>query len=224
MRIPIFAKSILAFLAIAAILVAPASAIDGELNLPSTILLIEVSNGTQSYFNTTLSQVPPGYDVTNGSYLGWCVDSRTNMARSPATHEVRLFSSTTPPVELADKRWDMVNYILNHKQGDTTDIQQAIWYFINFVGNYTPTRPMAWAIVDETLQNGEGYIPVAGQAVAVICYPLIYSHQPAVQVSIIEVESNIVVPEFASALVLAPIILTMTIAVLVYAKKRKILS
>ena len=221
MRISRFAKSILIFVAISVILVAPASAIDGALNLPSTIVDIEVSDGTQSYFDTLLSEVPSGYDVTNATYLGWCVDSRTTMSRSPATHEVRLFSSIDPPAELADQKWDMVNYILNHKRGVIADVQQAIWYFIIFDGNYTPTRSVAWEIVNETLQNGEGYIPVEGQTVAVICYPLIYSHQTDVQVSIIEVESSIVIPEFPSALVLTPIMLTISLAVLVSTRKRK---
>jgi len=221
MRISRFAKSILIFVAISVILVAPASAIDGALNLPSTIVDIEVSDGTQSYFDTLLSEVPSGYDVTNATYLGWCVDSRATMSRSPATHEVRLFSSIDPPAELADQKWDMVNYILNHKRGVIADVQQAIWYFIIFDGNYTPTRSVAWEIVNETLQNGEGYIPVEGQTVAVICYPLIYSHQTDVQVSIIEVESSIVIPEFPSALVLTPIMLTISLAVLVSTKKRR---
>ena len=221
MRISRFAKSILIFVAISVILVAPASAIDGALNLPSTIVDIEVSDGTQSYFDTLLSEVPSGYDVTNATYLGWCVDSRATMSRSPATHEVRLFSSIDPPAELADQKWDMVNYILNHKRGVIADVQQAIWYFIIFDGNYTPTRSVAWEIVNETLQNGEGYIPVEGQTVAVICYPLIYSHQTDVQVSIIEVESSIVIPEFPSALVLTPIMLTISLAVLVSTRKRK---
>jgi hypothetical protein len=221
MRISRFAKSVLIFVAISVILAVPASAIDGALNLPSTIVDIEVSDGTQSYFDTLLSEVPSGYDVTNATYLGWCVDSRTTMSRSPATHEVRLFSSIDPPAELADQKWDMVNYILNHKRGVMSDVQQAIWYFIIFDGNYTPTRSVAWEIVNETLQNGEGYIPVEGQTVAVICYPLIYSHQTDVQVSIIEVESSIVIPEFPSALVLTPIMLTISLAVLVSTRKRK---
>ncbi len=215
-----FAESVLVLMVILAILAIPAYAIEGELNLPSDIIIMQVTNGTQSYFDTTLTGIPDGYDVPNGTYLGWCVDSRTNMTRSPATHEVRLFSSTNPPVELADQRWDMANYILNHKRGAIADVQQALWYFITFVGNYTPTRSVAWEIVNDTLQNGEGYIPVVGESMAVICYPLIYSHEPDVQVSIIEVESHNVVPEFPSALMLTPVMVT-TIAVVAYARKRK---
>jgi len=195
-------------------------AADG-LNLPSDSVYIEVSNGTQSYFSTNLIGVPSGYDVTNGTYLGWCVDSRTTMSRSPDTHEVRLFSTLNPPEELASEQWDMVNYILNHKQGSMLDIQQAMWYFVSIAGNYTPTRTMAWTIVNDTLENGNGFVPNEGQTIAVICYPLIFSHQPDVQVSIIETMN--VVPEFQPAIILSAFALV-TIAAATLARNRKKLA
>lgn len=220
MRISRLAKSILIFVTISVLLTTLASAIDCELSLPSTIVNIQVSDGTKSYFNTTLSGIPYGYNVTNSTYLGWSVDSGTSMPRSPATHEVRLFSSLDPPEELANEKWNMVNYILNHKRGGIADVQQAIWYFVSIRGNYTPTRSVAWEIVNETLQNGEDYIPVQGQTVAVICYPLIFSHQPDVQVSIIEVGGNSLV-EFPFALLIIPIML-IPLAIWVYRKRRKV--
>jgi hypothetical protein len=180
------------------ILVNHTAATDGGLNLPSTPVIIEVSSGTASFFNTTLSDVPLGYDVTNGTYLGWCIDTSTNMALSPATHEVTLYSSLNPPATLTTEKWDMVNYILNHKQGVVQDIQQAIWYFADIGGNYTPTSPVAWSIVNDALANGAGFVPSAGQITAVICFPetmLPGSH--SVQISIIEVVTP-VIPEFPS--------------------------
>ena len=48
-----------------------------------------------------------------GTYLGWCVDRSANMG--PETHEVTLYSSINPPGTLTTEKWDMVNYILNHK-------------------------------------------------------------------------------------------------------------
>ncbi len=183
-----FAETVLVFITILMILVASASASDGGLNLPSGIVNIEVIDGAQSYFDTTLSEVPGGYDVANATYPGWCVDFRTDMARSPAIHAVFLYSSTSPPGELANENWGAVNYILNHKQGGVEDIQQAIWYFIPVEGNYTPSRPTAWAIINDTLENGVGFIPGPGQTIAVICYPIIlFPGQAEVQISIIEV-------------------------------------
>lgn len=165
-----------------------AVATDGGLSLPSTPIRIEVTNGTESYFLTRLSYIPSGCDVVNGTYLGWCVDVRTEMARSPATHEVRLYSSGSPPAELGNERWDMVNYILNHKEGTSQDVQQAIWYFVHIGGSYSLTRAVALAIVNDTLLYGNGFAPTEGEAAAVICYPtILFPAQSDVQISIIEV-------------------------------------
>jgi len=223
MRISKFATSILIFMAVSVIFAAPASAIDVALDLPSTIVRIEVSDGTESYFDTKLTKVPSGYDVTNVTYHGWCVDRRTEMIRSPATHMVLLLSSLNPKGEFANKAWDLVNYILNHKQGSVQDIQQAIWYVIED-GNYIPTSPTAWTIINDTIENGNGFVPAQGGIVAVICYPtFMFPNQGTVQISIIEVETTPVVPEFPSAFVLNPIMLTILLAILVYTKRRKIL-
>jgi len=188
------------------------NALDDDLNLPSTIVRIEVFNGTESYFLTKLLDVPEGYDVTNGTYLGWCIDTRAEMTRSPATHPVKLYSSLNPPGDLANKSWDMVNYILNHKRGNATDIQQAIWYFINLDTAYTPTSEVAWEIINDALANGEGYVPSYGEKIAVICYPQ-YVLPSEVQVSIIEV-TNTVIPEFPSSQIML-IILSATLLITV---------
>jgi hypothetical protein len=206
-------------MALSSILVSHVAATDGGLKLPSTLVWIEVSNGTESYFNTKLSNVPSGYDVTNGTYLGWCVDVRTEMARSPATHAVKLYSSSNPPGELASEKWDMLNYILNHKQGIAQDIQQAIWYFIHMDDNYTPTSTVAWAIVNDTLANGNGFVPGNGQMIAVVCYPIIlFPNQPNVQISIVEV-ANIVIPEFPSIIILPLLMFATLLAAIIHKKK-----
>jgi hypothetical protein len=194
-------------MALSSIMVYRAVATNGALSLPptNTPVTIEVRNGTVSYFDTTLSNVPAGYDVANAVYRGWCVDITAEMARSPATHEVTLYSSINPPGEFATERWDMINYVLNHKQGTAQDIQQAIWYFANMDGNFTPSSNTAWAIVNDTLANGNGFPPAYGPMIAVICFPVVLLPQPtSVQISIIEVpntlvlaEHDVVVTEFA---------------------------
>jgi hypothetical protein len=205
------------------ILVAPVFALVGELNLPSAFVRMEVSDGIESYFNTMLGEVPSEYDVTNATYLGWCVDARTEMIRSPAIHTVSLYSSMSPPGELANEGWDMINYILNHKQGDVQDIQQAIWYFMHIGGaQYIPSRTAAWTIVNDTLENGSGFAPSPGQVVAVICYPtILFPNQPDVQISIIEVRIGGAVSEFSSAFALLPTMVIVLLVALIYAKKLK---
>jgi hypothetical protein len=199
-------------------------ATDG-INVPpsNAIITIEVADGTSSYFLTTLTDVPSGYDVNNTAYPGWCIDVNAQMSRSPATHQVVLYSSLNPPDgTLKDQRWDFVNYILNHKQGTAGDIQAAIWNFIHF-DNATETPPpsnqtVAWAIINDTLANGTGYIPAPGQTVAVICNPVIFLPLNPVQISVIEVTVPIAVPEYPT---IAITILTLTaISIgLIYAKK-----
>jgi len=205
--------------ALSSILVNHVVATTDMLNLPSTIVRIEVSDGTESCFSTKLSEVPSGYDVTNGTYLGWCVDVTAIMARSPATHAVKLYSSSNPPGELASEKWDMVNYILNHKQGAAEDIQQAIWYFIRMDSSYSPTSTVAWTIVNDTLANGNGFVPGHGQTIAVICYPMVLLPEPTdVQISIIEV-TNTVIPEFPPFLILPLFVAATLLAVIVYKRK-----
>ncbi len=200
-----------------------AVATEGELSLPLTPVSIEVSDGTGSHFIVELSNVPSGYDVVNGTYLGWCVDVRAEMARSPATHAVMLYSSGNPPGELVNEKWDLVNYILNHKQGSAEDIQQAIWYFVHMDGNYTPTSAVAWTIIDDALANGDGFVPEFGQVIAVISYPVVmFPGQEDVQISVIEV-TNIVIPEFPSIIIL-PVLMVLTLLVVAVYRKYGVLA
>jgi hypothetical protein len=143
------------------------------LNLPSVPVTIKLVNGTTSYYVATLSNVPVGYDVANGVYPNWCVDRRYITIRD-ASIEVLLYSSLGSPANL-EPHWDMVNYILNHKQGSMMDIQDAIWYFVKMgsMGWWPGSAPSATslAIVNDALANGMGYMPSQDELLAVICYP-----------------------------------------------------
>ena len=97
---------------------------------------MNVVDGIDSYFLTTLSGIPVGEDISDGTYPGWCVDTSTPIPRDTDLN-VTLYSSLEPPEFLEEEAWDMVNYILNHKQGGRIDIQAAIWYFIKLDPLYT---------------------------------------------------------------------------------------
>ncbi|UCH32048.1 MAG: hypothetical protein JSV05_01240 [Candidatus Bathyarchaeota archaeon] len=175
---------LLGILAVTLVFGAPAKADSSMINLPPDLVTMMVYDGTFSYFDTHLSNVPGGYDVTNGSYLGWCVDRRYTIPRGPTTHEVMLYSSLDPdslPEDIKFEEWDMINYILNHKQGSMMDIQEAIWYFINMVNGYGVSTPEAQAMVDDALANGAGFMPNPCEIVAIICYP-----EGETQITIIE--------------------------------------
>jgi len=148
--------------------------------LPTQLVQLTVVDGTISYFTSTLSGVPAGFDVENGVYLGWCVDRSVTMVRG-VSHDVKLYSSISPPV-LSSINWIAVNYILNHKQGTMMDIQNAIWHFTD---NYTPSggfTAAAQAMIDAADANPT-YDPATGTVLAVICLP---QDHPDAQNSIIE--------------------------------------
>ncbi len=174
-RIATLAVSVLV---ISLLLVGTVEATDCWLNLPPDPVTMTIYDGTISYFDTILSDVPPGYDVTNGTYLGWCIDIRYDIPRDTEL-SVMLYPSCDPPAGLVGERFDMINYILNHKQGEMMDIQQAIWYFLKYPDGtaeaawrdgYTPTSA-AQAMVDDATANGADFVPGPCEVVAVICYP-----------------------------------------------------
>jgi hypothetical protein len=152
--------------------------------LPSNTVQLSVVDGTDSYFISTLSGVPGGFDVYNGEYAGWCVDMR--WGRLAGDYDVLLYSSLAPPVSLQSQRWDIVNYILNHKQGLMMDVQRAIWYFVKMdgVGWWSGASPSAasLAMVANALANGNNYVPGPNDVLAIICYPT----KQYTQISIIE--------------------------------------
>jgi hypothetical protein len=149
-------------------------------NLPLTTVQLTAVDGTTSYFISTLSGVPAGFDVHNGAYPGWCVDRSVTMVRN-VSHDVKLYSSISPPV-LTSINWIAVNYILNHKQGTMMDVQNAIWHFTD---NYTPPggfSAAAQAMIDAADAN-PSYDPTTGAILAIICLP---QDHPDAQNSIIE--------------------------------------
>lgn len=204
-------------IAVCSVLAVHADSTSDGLNLPTGWVYITVNNGTESYFLTTLSGVPSGYDVANETYFGWCVDLRLDMTRNQ-TFQTLLYSSLNPPQNLSSQaQWNMTNYILNHKQGNFTDIQEAIWYFT--VANYTGSRStLANAMIQDAIANGTTFNPAPGQTAAIICYPLVIQQQ-WVQTSIIEYTLPIIA-EFPSIALPLLIVLGAFSATTVYRKTR----
>ena len=172
-------------------LIAPTSVeAAASLSLPTSVTAV-VQNGSESHFVTELSNVPSSYSITNGTYLGWCIDASIIMTRNE-TFEAVLYSSLNPPSgNYSTARWDMVNYILNHKQGNADDTQQAIWYFINNTTNFNQTLTAnANATINDALANGTGFQPAQGQIVAAIVFPqVILPGSGPFQDSIIEIQT-----------------------------------
>jgi hypothetical protein len=154
----------------------------GLLNLPPTPVAVTYSpwlGGTSSTLDITLSGVPSGYDVSDGTYVGWCLEN--DYLEDPPNGELyRLVDSTDDPAhfpspcENYDKiPWDLVNYLLNHKAVSATawDVQIALQTVAGTdAGAYAPLPPLAQAMVDDANSNGHGFLPGPGNVVAVaIC-------------------------------------------------------
>jgi len=139
-----------------------------NIHLPPGQVTMKVFTSTQSYFRTLLSNVPSGYEVSNGNYTGWCTDS-THYIYLNTSYQVTLYSSynTSLPSHLYHQNWSKVNYILNHKVGnDWHQVQNAILYILNF-GNQGLNAD-GWAMVNASISNGGSYIPGGGNIIAVI--------------------------------------------------------
>ena len=148
--------------------------------LPPGYVTMTVFDGTISYFDVTLSDVPSGYDVTNGNYLGWCVQLGLEMPTGQP-HLIKMYSTydDSMPIYCYNTNWPKVNYILNNKQGNEEDVQHAIWYFINGMNT---NRPFALSMIADAEANGGSFYPTPGQKIAIIC-----AGCPSIQRIIIEI-------------------------------------
>ncbi len=134
---------------------------------------VAADGAPDSYIKGTISNLPAGYLVTNGMYLAWCVDYFAEIFHG-ANYQPLMYLSTGPlPPQLQNPNWSFLNYILNHKQGNAVDVQNAIWFFIGGPApandpTFFPPSINATNMVSDALLNGAGFIPLAGQITAVI--------------------------------------------------------
>jgi hypothetical protein len=150
----------------------------GLLNLP--LIPVAVTHGpwlggAVSTLDITLGSVPPGFDVSDGTYVGWCLED--NFLDDPPDGELyRLVDSTDDPVNFPSPcenydqiPWDRVNYLLNHKNGTSWDVQLALWVVAGTAHPVYP-RPMTQAALDmvaDAQTNGDGFLAGPGDVVAV---------------------------------------------------------
>lgn len=139
-----------------------------DVRLPTGFVTMRATNGINSYFDMSLSDIPSGFDIINGTYSGWCIQTSTTMARN-VNHTVLLYSSYDPdmPSNFSNQNWNKVNYVINHKQGGLQSIQSVIWYYICNTPYPTNDTDAEMMIADAD-QNGSDFIPISGQKIAII--------------------------------------------------------
>lgn len=158
----------------------------------NTFCEIIVDNFPFSYLKATIFNAPSGFSVTNGNYFAWCVDADTSIEPGPTYKPIAYFSTDPLPPSLPQTNWNYINYIINHKQGNSTDIQFAIWHYVggpipaHELEFYPPTATFS-NIVADALANGGSFVPGPGQVVAVIL-----DLGPNIQMNIIEVVCTVI--------------------------------
>ena len=143
-----------------------------------------------------------GAGLGEGVYEGWCVDNDLTIGTN-TTYPARLYSSYEDLTDLVDfiliGDFDKINYIVNnYATGDMIqplnedcsladgrdmealtygDIQLAIWHFVN--GDYNggsigaKSWERVWAIICDTNDNGEGFVPGCDEKIVFIVVPYI---------------------------------------------------
>ena len=143
------------------------TASEPTVRLPTQLVTMRAVCDTESYFEMTLSDIPAGFDITNGTYQGWCVQKDIQMTQG-VSHTVLLFSSydSQMPESFRCENWDKINYVLNHKQGGRQSIQDAIWYYTDL--SQFPSDPDAQAMIADADAHGKGFIPHQGHLMALL--------------------------------------------------------
>ena len=170
--------ALLGFLMVSGIAIAAVGAVWMPI-LPSGTVTLEITNKTPWTFPwmVALSGVGSGFNVSDGTYTGWCVDTEYGIDRTQ-TYLVNLYSSYSPPAGFEGVDWNRINYVLNNKDAGTADdIQAVLWYIVSgdwltdAAWGYTHTAE-ADAILADAQANGAAYEPGANDILAVICLPV----------------------------------------------------
>jgi hypothetical protein len=176
---------IVAVLMLSGVLMTTVSAQVWSPSLPMNSVTLEITNPyttplcPSSYpFIIELSNVGVGFDITDGTYTGWCVDIENGITRG-LEYDVMLYSSYDGTAPIPNEDWNRINYILNNKQGSGCDVQAAIWYFINggaywwIAGDpFDPSvDPEVQSMVSDAIAYGGTYEPGVGDTLAIVCVP-----------------------------------------------------
>jgi hypothetical protein len=141
-----------------------------NVRLPSARVYMQADYGTTYWFDITLTGIPLGQDISNGSYHGWCVQK--DMKMSDATHSVYLKSSydfenlSVGFQSIGQENWNKINYIINHRNGvSRNNTQIAIWNITDNVdlSGYNDSK----ALVNAAEMYGTDYVPAIGEKLAV---------------------------------------------------------
>jgi hypothetical protein len=138
--------------------------------LPTSPVTFQITSATRPA-GITLSNIPLGYDISNGVYVGYCAELEVPISLSQ--YSCILVSSLDQP---SPSLWNQINYILNHKEGTGIDVQVAIWLTMGSTASQILAHHPDWTISAAALSMynnaktfGVCFKPESGQIVAIIC-------------------------------------------------------
>jgi hypothetical protein len=155
------------------------------LNLPSSTVTLAITGmaSDTAMLYVSLENVPPGYAVSDGQYLGWGVNADKPLIY-PRYYDSRLYSSydTELPASAQSVNWKKINYLVNsYRKGELSgacysfpvrddEVQTLIWRYLGYAKKWgaasTQCVDTLQSIVDA---GGADYMPDSGDSVGVIC-------------------------------------------------------
>jgi hypothetical protein len=138
------------------------------------------SKGT--FIDVTLSSIPSGFDIQNGSYGAYCA-ALFAYIQFNATYPVNIYSSLYPNLipsafQVQANVMDKINWLGNNLYrypGYTAqDLQNAIWRLVHPLFNIS-AYPKAVQMVSDANAFGDGYLPPVGGNAAVLFIRTNYS-------------------------------------------------
>ena len=175
------------------------------MNLPSTATY-QIVSGTPGtlggYVDASLTNIPTGYDIHNGTYASNCADHQVTINNTPYNMNVysSLYQSILPTFAQGTK-WNKLNWLYNHLNYFSGyhwyDLQGAIWLLDNpswngvalaGVPNLTSTMTLMKTDMDA---YGSTYVPAPGGWAAIIFIPVgtpPNATQPTIQTMIVKID------------------------------------
>ncbi len=168
-----------------------------ETGQTATVNYSDWLEGTQSTLDISLSNIPVDAELSNGIYVGWCIQPGITGLLHSETATLYSSLNITLPSGLLGLPWNEINYVLNHKirgagKSDLEfhkDVQTAIWLLLGDPNPEFGVSTEAQQMVDNAIAHPQ-YLPGNGEIVAVIVYSdgMSRNRSDQVQETIIEVK------------------------------------
>jgi len=176
------------------------------MNLPSKATYKITATNPASlggYVDANLSNIPSGYEISNGNYASNCADHSTTI-NTGQSYDMDVYSSLYPdklPLFVQSVKWEKINWLYNHLDWYPgylwSDIQGLIWLYDNPVwdGTAESNVPAITTITRKMKSDadlyGAGYkVPPGGYA-TIIFVPtgtLASATNPTIQTMFIKVD------------------------------------